>query len=402
MSNIVEARVRLHDRDVGILLFERGGSSFIYEDDLTSPAHHTLGQTFEDEPRRRREVSVGLPPWFENLLPEGELRRQIIREMGGGHVRDFTLLLRLGSDLPGAVTVHSTAELGDDQIEDDEPGLQQPDHPIRHSLAGVQLKYSIHGDHLTFPASGDGAWWIAKLPDRSLKDLSLNEYLTMRWLKAAGMNVPRTQLVPASSIDGIPDGLVDPNERVYLIERFDRSVGGRIHTEDFAQVADVGAKFKYNDSGVTYDSMGNAINGLLGTSGYLEYVERLVAMLVVGNTDAHLKNWALIYADGRSPALSPIYDFHSLTVYTRYRYVPLALSFNGEGMATAIDDDCFRMLAEHSGFDAERTLDTVHEAVNRLRSAWSGELRTETEATFPALARHFASRLDTLPICGAC
>lgn len=88
--------------------------------------------------------------------------------------------------------------------------------------AKVQLKYSIHGDRLTFPASGDGSWWIAKLPDRSLKDLSLNEYLTMRWLQAAGMAVPRVQLVPAASVEGIPEGLVDPADQIYLIERFDR------------------------------------------------------------------------------------------------------------------------------------------------------------------------------------
>lgn len=128
MSDFVEARVRLHGRDVGALVYEKGGSSFVYEDDLASPEHQTLGQIFEDDPRKRREVKVGLPPWFENLLPEGELRKQIVREMGGGYVRDFTLLLRLGSNLPGAVTVHSAS---------DELELLQADHPIRHSLAGV-------------------------------------------------------------------------------------------------------------------------------------------------------------------------------------------------------------------------------------------------------------------------
>lgn len=399
MSNLVQARVQLHDRDVGTLLYRKGGSSFVYEDDLTSSEHQTLGQIFEDDPQKHREVKVGLPPWFENLLPEGELRRQVVREMGGGYVRDFTLLLRLGSNLPGAVTVHSTTEPGSDQTLSDEPDLPPVDHPIRHSLAGVQLKFSIHADHLTFPASGDGAWWIAKLPDRGLKDLSLNEYLTMRWLQAAEMNVPRVQLVPASSVDGIPDGLVDPADLIYLVERFDRSANGRIHAEDFAQIADVAPKFKYSESGATYDSMSIAILRLMGARGYLEYIERLVAMLLVGNTDAHLKNWSLIYPDGRSPALSPIYDFHSLTVYTRYQYGPLALSLSGESMASAIHHDTFRKLAERCGFDPDRTVYTVLNTVNRLRTAWSGELRAEAESRFPALARHFVNRLETLPIC---
>ncbi|HET9896859.1 MAG TPA: HipA N-terminal domain-containing protein [Streptosporangiaceae bacterium] len=83
MSSFIEARVKLHGRNVGSLLYEKGGSSFVYEDDLTSPDHQTLGQIFEDDPRKPRQVKVGLPPWFENLLPEGEMRKQIVREMGG-------------------------------------------------------------------------------------------------------------------------------------------------------------------------------------------------------------------------------------------------------------------------------------------------------------------------------
>ena len=70
-------------------------------------------------------------------------------------------------------------------------------------------------------------------------------------------------------------------------------------------------------------------------------------MLVVGNTDAHLKNWALTYPDRRTATLSPIYDFHSLTVYTRYQYGALALSLSGEVTASAIYLDSFRRLAEH-------------------------------------------------------
>lgn len=324
-----EAEVRLHGRRVGILSYTQGASAFTYEDDLVSPDHKTLGQIFEDDPYKVRRTTVGVPPWFANLLPEGELRKQVIREMGGGNIGDFTMLIRLGSRLPGAVTIHGNTEPEDDIVaEDDDP--DNPDHPIRHSLAGVQLKYSVHGDRLTFPASGEGAWWIAKLPDRALKELSLNEYLTMRWLQSANMDVPAVQLVPASSVGGIPEGLVDPAEPIYLIKRFDRSPAGRIHVEDFAQLADVGPAFKYSQSGATYDSLAKAMLDLIGQAAYEAYIERLVAMLIVGNIDGHLKNWALIYLDGHRPSLAPIYDFHSLTIYSHYLYGTLALSLGGE------------------------------------------------------------------------
>jgi serine/threonine-protein kinase HipA len=394
----VEAEVRLHGRRVGILSYVQGGSTFTYEDDLTSPHHKTLGQIFEDDPYTIRHSTVGVPPWFANLLPEGELRKQVVREMGGGNIGDFTMLLRLGARLPGAVTIHGSAEPQDDiGADDDIP--QGLDHPIRHSLAGVQLKYSVHGDRLTFPASGEGAWWIAKLPDRGLKDLSLNEYLTMRWLQSVKMDVPAIQLVPATSVEGIPEGLVDPDELIYLIKRFDRSLEGRIHVEDFAQLADVAPAFKYSQSGATYDSLTKAILNLIGQNSYETFIERLVAMLVVGNLDAHLKNWALIYLNGHTASLAPIYDFHSLTVYGRYRYGTLALSLGGESLSSAVDLENFRSLAENSGADSARTVHIVRRTVDRLREAWSGDLQSEAQERFPALASHFAYRLESLPIC---
>jgi serine/threonine-protein kinase HipA len=395
----IEADVRLHGEHVGILSYDRGGSSFIYEDDLNAVGHRVLGQIFEDAPGARRRELVGLPAWFANLLPEGELRKQIIREMGGGHIRDFTLLMRLGTDLPGAVTVHGAIEPSDEsshaEASESAPGADQP---IRHSLAGVQLKFSIHGDHLTFPAEGKGSWWIAKLPDRSLKDLSLNEYLTMRWLRDANVTVPHVQLVPASSVDVISAGLVDPDELIYLIERYDRTPSGRVHVEDFAQVADIAPKFKY-DSGVTYDSMAAAVLSMMGHAGYSEYIRRLTAMIVVGNIDAHLKNWSVIYSDGRTPALSPVYDFHSLTVYSKYQYQPLALSLDGESLASSIYPDNIRRLAERCECDPERTAEVVRSTVSEMREAWTGELKSEADLRFPALSRHFQRRLESLPIC---
>jgi serine/threonine-protein kinase HipA len=397
----VTAEVRLHGMRVGEIRYARGGSKFVYEDDLSSPAHRVLGQIFEDDPQAARRARIGVPAWFANLLPEGALRRQIIREMGGGNIGDFTLLVRLGGYLPGAVTVHADDEPSDDVAPDDvaDDFDRAPEHPLRHSLAGVQLKYSVAAERLTLPVSGDGGWWIVKLPDRALRELTVNEYLTMRWLTAAGFPVPPVHLVPADAVKGIPEGLVDPSELVFLIKRFDRSPAGRVHVEDFAQVANVEPMFKYSESGASYDGLGTVIHELTTEAGYYEYVRRLVAMLVTGNTDAHLKNWALIYSDGRTPAVAPVYDFHSLTVYSQYRYAPLALSLDNERVPSAIDFDHFRRLAERAGTDPERTVITAAETVQQLREAWAADVRAEAEQRFSALATHFTHRLNALPIC---
>lgn len=171
--------------------------------------------------------------------------------------------------------------------------------------------------------------------------------------------------------------------------------------EDFAQVADVDPTFKYGRSGATYDSLGGAVLSLMGETGYFDYIGRLTAMIIVGNTDAHLKNWSLCYLDGKTPSLSPIYDYQSLTAYTRYLYAPLALSLGGEVSPGLIELDHFRILAENAGAGAEETARVVRDMAERLRAAWSGELKGEADARFPALSRHFAERLVSLPICSA-
>lgn len=370
MRSTVTADVRLHGDLVGLLTYDRGGSAFEYRDDLASPSHRVLGQIFEDDPRTIRRVKTGLPAWFANLLPEGELRRQVVREMGGGTISDYRLLVRLGADLPGAVTVEAVVEPDDleDVTAEDLPS-DAANHPLRYSLAGVQLKYSIHSERLTLPTSGEDSWWIVKLPDRGVPQVTENEYLTMRWLQAADMDVPRVELLPSSAVRRLPAGFVRPDDMLYVVERFDRSATGRVHVEDFAQVADADPRHKYGEFGATYDGLGNVVHHLTGEPGFRTYLERLVAVVVTGNTDAHLKNWA-----------------------------PLALSLAGESMPDRIERDHLCRLAEACGSDPDRAAVVVSETMVRLRAAWDAEIKSEAERRFPALAEHYQQRLRELPV----
>ncbi|WP_306748714.1 HipA domain-containing protein [Saccharothrix yanglingensis] len=47
----------------------------------------------------------------------------------------------------------------------------------------------------------------------------------------------------------------------------------------------------------------------------VEVVRRLAFCVVVGNGDAHLKNWSLIYRNKKMPVLSPVYDSVSTAPY---------------------------------------------------------------------------------------
>ncbi|MFI5907385.1 HipA domain-containing protein [Dactylosporangium sp. NPDC051541] len=174
----------------------------------------------------------------------------------------------------------------------------------------------------------------------------------------------------------------------------------RVPDEDFAQVADVGPMFKYGEPGQSYDGLGAVIARLCGSAGFIDFVRRLTAMVVIGNTDAHLKNWALRYADGQTPGLAPVYDFHSLTIYSQYRYQPLSLSINGQKVPGAVTVDDFRRMAERIGEDPDATAGAVGETVERMRVTWAGDLLDEARGRFAALAGHYEERLRSLPIGG--
>lgn len=70
-----------------------------------------LGRWFEDQhidpPRTFR--GKPLPNDFRNLRPEGALRKVVERRLGSSALPEYTLLLRLGDNLPGAVRVVSDA-----------------------------------------------------------------------------------------------------------------------------------------------------------------------------------------------------------------------------------------------------------------------------------------------------
>lgn len=377
----VEATVRLHGHDTGRLTFAKGGSTFHYEG---GPA--ILGQVFQESPRSVRRVRVGLPSWFANLLPEGALRRYIARGLGG-QVGDIRLLTTLGADLPGAVTVTA-----DGEPEDDLP-LPIGGQGLRYvALAGVQLKFSVEAERISLPVAGDGGWWIVKLPDRTFRNLPANEHLMMLWMQRSGFVVPPVRLATAEHVRDLPAGLVAPTESVFLIARFDRTSGGPVHYEDFAQVADVEPAMKYRESAFTYEGLGRVVHLLTGPNGFADYLRRLVAMVLMGNTDAHLKNWAILYPDRITPVLAPVYDFHCTTVYQRY--APLALTLSAEEMPNRIRRDHFRRLAEAAGADGNQAVATVDDTVEIMRAAWA-EVRA-VDVEFPPLVAHIDERLRSL------
>lgn len=394
MPTETTAGVYLADRRVGTLTFASDVTRFDYTD--TAPDHPVLGQAFEDRPARVRVARMDVPAWFSNLLPEHDtpLRRLVANQFGVQAVRSFPLLLALGEDLPGAVVVRP-----DDGVR---PGLTGPDPGaerigrLAFSLAGVQLKFSMarEGRRFTLPMSGTGGGWIVKLPDRAFRDVPANEHAMMQWARAAGVDVPDVELRTGADLGDVPESLVGPDEHVFAIRRFDRTAAGRVHIEDLAQVREVAPRKKYD--GTSYDAIGRVIAALTGPAGVAEYVRRLVVNIVIGNADAHLKNWSLIYPDGRTPALAPAYDLVAVTVYEPFSTDQLAFRLAGERVFDKIGREHFRRFADAVGGGAEEFVDIVDRTIDALRGTWPSVVADHPVPGF--LRSYLDERLLTLPL----
>lgn len=394
MSTSALAGVYLSNRRVGTLGYRDGNTWFDYED--RDPMHPILGQGFESAPDRRRNGSGGLPEWFANLLPErgSGLRNLIGQELGRENPHDFQVIMYLGEDLPGAVRVLPESDL------DDIPELakhteEQADYQVRFSLAGVQAKFSMQlaDKGMVLPVSGRGGDWIVKLPDRRFPRVPENEYAMLYWARLAGIDVPETRLFRGNELVGIPPGMIGDDEIAFGIKRFDRTNRGRIHQEDFAQVREFAPELKYERA--SYGGIGRLIRAICPAD-IDEYVRRLVAIVVMGNLDAHLKNWTIRYPDSRSARLSPAYDFVSVSAYPEFHTQQLAFAINGGRIANHVTIGNFSRFARRVGLDSEHVMAMAELTVDTMLDTWS-QVRADCDVP-EFVSAHIEQRLVSLPI----
>ncbi len=360
-----------------------------------------LGQFFEDDLERSYVSTQRLPEFFSNLLPEGTLRELIAEKAGVDPAREAHLLAFLGEDLPGALFVREADEGAPESTEEAEHGAsdstdeENGGQPLKFSLAGVQLKFSVNRREggFTLPATGRGGHWIVKLPDHRFAGVPENEWSMLTWARQAGITVPDHELVEAAAIENLPrETAGSRGHKALAVRRYDRTEGGgRVHQEDFAQVFGISASKRYKYAKASYENIGRILHALGGLPQLLEYVDRLVFVILSGNGDAHLKNWSLWYPDplGRNAALAPAYDQVSTLSYVDEQE-DLALKLGKERDFYRISVASFERLARKCGVSEEAISQRVQEAVERIRSAFrevEGDLALASDAA-AALRRH--------------
>jgi len=297
--------VQLQGQIVGYLTETTNNQiAFRFTDSYLSASNRpVLGQYFEDDlTRTYYGKKFALPPFFANLIPEhGALRELITSNLDVDSGDDLALLEAVGRDLPGAVEIIRVDE-DDLPIQDDlevpvygrdrEDTLDNKASGLRFSLAGVQMKFSVlrDPDRITLPASDRDGEWIVKLGSARFSFTVENEYAIMQWAMAAGFDVPECYLQDAKTVSGSLRKYTNFGDRVFVIRRYDRHNGLRIHQEDFAQVTNLRPELKYDQ--IKYEQLGGLIKQLLGDDAYDEFIRRLTFTIASGNKVPILRPFA--------------------------------------------------------------------------------------------------------------
>lgn len=286
-----------------------------------------------DEFRRR-----DLHPVFQMNLPEGYVLEQLRNRLAKTVNVDPMLLLALSGSSSPIGRVHVRSEAVDallreqqfpgekleeiltwDGTEDIFAGLLDR-YILRAGISGVQPKVLVPEQQ-----SADLPRVTSKTSDLIIKSgrdkfpgLAINEFLCMSAAQEAGLPVPQFYL--------------SDNAKLFVMRRFDRDDQlNPIGFEDMASLMGLSAYQKYSKS---YAAMAKAIRLFCPAKHLRSSLEQLFDSVtlscIVGNGDAHLKNFGLLYSEPtqRDARLAPTYDIVNTTAYIPDDVLALDLAGN--------------------------------------------------------------------------
>jgi serine/threonine-protein kinase HipA len=367
---------------------DNGNLQFRYDPTYTGPVVSQALPFQQSAHPHRACIAV-----FGGLLLEGEPREVLARNLGVSAGNDFALLEDIGGDCAGAITLlEPNVELpSKPAVKRIDPGeldrllrelpqrplAADPKEGIRLSLAGAQPKLPVilDEDEVGLPLNAAAAsTHIIKPEPVRFPGLVDNEAFCMELARAVGL--PTATVSKHTTISGAP---------YLLVERYDRDVTAdpirRLHQEDVCQALGRPSNAKYQAEGGP--SVAETVTLLRSCSTIpardLPTLWRaLVFNWLIGNCDAHGKNFSLLY-DGASPSLAPLYDLVSTTCYPELT-TRLAMSIDGARSLADIDANAWVSLARQTGYstrfvriDTNSTIERTALEAEQLASSSSHE-----------------------------
>nr|WP_314546567.1 HipA domain-containing protein [uncultured Massilia sp.] len=383
--------------------------SLVYSDDwLADRQAFPLSPPLPLLPSERGHDSRSIKRFIEHLLPEGHALDVAIAANGLARSNVFGLIRALGNETAGVLRFQdaetapggamsmpamreiTVAEL-DARIADRAIPFSVWDGKVRMSVAGVQDKLLVYAEA---PPQQGGRMFLVDGPRLAstylLKPspaqggsphLAINEYFCMTLARRIGL--------PAAEV-----GLLRTPHPVLVVRRFDRIVHGqgdgarvaRIHMVDACQACDLPVSFKYErnlGSGADVRAIRDGMNfeRLFGlsdlaankASAKLAMLRWALLQYLIGNTDAHGKNFSFFVHAGGYLDPTPWYDLVSVIQYEGNFDTELAMAY---GDAFTFDDVTPYALADFAsrcGVD-RKLLRREAQRLSRLAADAAGEL----------------------------
>lgn len=280
-------------------------------------------------PLAQGDAEVNAHGFFQGLLPEGRSRQRVCRRMRIDPNDDAGLMLAIGEDCAGALSIVTDERAPDagttppEEIADEairtlirargEHASAILDAPQRFSLAGALEKLPVICEAGRFlqPNRNHPSTHILKFETH--RHVCFAEYLTLHLAKALGFDV----------VDCSYSLLEDADDDIpyLIIARYDRQRDDdgnvhRLHQEDMIQALGYETDFKYQgQGGAGLDAVITLLTRETGNPP--EQIRRVIDWQIfnylVGNYDAHGKNLSLLYGNtGALPELAPFYDLVSI------------------------------------------------------------------------------------------
>ena len=310
--------------------------------------------------------------WFDALLPEGVRREHLARIANAASLQTWELLHAAGGECAGAVRI-----LGDDHRTEkprtvvmDADDLYHllkntPIEPIgslsraaRLSLAGAQQKtalYRTSGAQWALSVGGHPSSHILKPQSTRFESLVENEHYCMTLARHCGIDAARTHM---EHLDDLA---------VLVIERYDRirthdGAIEHIHQEDLAQA--LGQTYKYESEG------GAATGDLFTVPGVHRdaLFERIMFNWIIGNCDAHTKNYSILEPGTPRARLAPAYDVLSTECYAGLSNT-LATTIGEASTLNEVDEHQVEALGIQIGYAPGHAAKRLRDLAERIRDA---------------------------------
>lgn len=412
-----EASVRLHGIEIGTLgTDDNGGLRFRY-----SPDHIHRSATDQTV---NHQLSLRLPvptqaaenhwfddaecgPFFAGLLPDNKLtRRKLALVLSKYHDiaadDEFAMLFALGKDCAGAVSIAptGTVETPEDTTHPEYRILDEaelathirdlPARPlfvdaqgeVRISLAGVHDKAVVirTGEKIALPHGNTPSSHILKTDIQGLPESIRVEHYCLEIAREIGLPCPRSHILQAE------------DQIFMLVARYDRTLRERsgqryltrLHQEDFCQALGYFPHQKYErDGGPDWKKMFAALDFSLDPArDKLLLLRYAIFQYLVGNPDAHAKNYSLIWQSG-GVRLAPLYDLNNAAAFRNFykeQRILLAMSIGGERNPKLLGREHWESFASDINISSKLVIDELA-TLSKLTEKAATKLRQATRGT---------------------